>query len=139
MGWSRVGETISIPWVNDGEPFELNPKGITPAAQRRSLTMKSHVLKEQLQGTRDMHESIVAELRREALLEAVVRATMILIHDMLANVDPKIRKMTPDEVRERLTPAEVGAIERAMKALAAEQRAEDEEDEQEDPPTPAGL
>ena len=95
--------TVSLPWVNRGEPFLFNLGRLTPATQHKALVLKAHELKQTFAGTGEMPAEIVRELRDAALREAERRYMAVVLHEILSQADPALKGLSPDEVYAKVT------------------------------------
>lgn len=103
-----------ISWINGGSAFSVDSKSASLAAQRQVFVEKAAILKERMQGTAGLPDVVVRELMKDAEVEAFVAMMDILIHDVLAQVDPKVRVMTPAQVRDQLTSDEYIELSKAL-------------------------
>lgn len=116
--------TLSIPWVNDGEPFDITRDHLTPGAVRRAKVRRIHILKDSLGGLGDLDAADRDLVRDEALEEAQLEEVMVLIHGFLRNIDPSL-DLSPEEVLDRLTVDELRALGEALQDEVDDDLADD--------------
>lgn len=96
--------THSVEWVNGGVAFDVTSKTPSLAATQSAYLEKAHLLKKHLRDMGDLPPDVVKEIRADVEMACYVAMTNILIHDVLSQVDPSVKALTPAEVQDKLDP-----------------------------------
>lgn len=113
--------TITIPWVNQGRPFEAGPKTLTHHALRAGVLARNATYLKAVDGLRDDHPKEV----KDAVLKGAANAAQLsevdaLLYELLLAVDSSLAAQGYDAVLRRLSKEDhtalVGALGEGKKA-----------------------
>lgn len=110
--------TLSIPWVAGGRPFQVTQQSFTPSDLKEGLLAKSEAVKRAAQGLDDVPKETRDELLKDAVTIGHVAMITAIVHSFLCRIDPALRALGAEKVREQLSMDEMQAFLVALKPVA---------------------
>src|SRR5687768_14195181 len=107
---ARQIRSVTIEWVNGGRPFEVGRGQLSPNDVAQATIAKTNAMKEHLAGLGELDSDSRQAIIKEVQVIAEMARVEVLVHSFLSRIDPRVAKMKPEEVREKLNMEQLQAI-----------------------------